>query len=276
MARDSVVLLFDIGATRTRLALATDADQFAEILTFETDPSTNGIKALIVKIRGLIKERSLAGIVGGIAGQINRQTAILFHATNLPHWNGIAIGKLLSQAFDCAVIIENDTSVVGLGEAVFGAGKGYKIVMYETVSTGVNAARITAGVIDANAHGTEVGAQLILGPDGTLTSLEAATGGAALERRFGCPPRELALQGLWRSEAKLLAFGLFNSLLHFSPDVVIFGGSMMHDIEISDIQSELMKLPRIWPAPIKLIPASLSDNGGLFGALALAQQHKFV
>ncbi|MBW4061409.1 ROK family protein [Candidatus Saccharibacteria bacterium] len=271
-----VVGLFDIGATRTRLAIATSPHEFSEHVSFATDTTAAGTKQLFDQLRVLVGDCRLTGLAGGVAGQINPQTGTLWHATNLPHWNGIAIGHEFTQAFGVKLAIGNDTAVVGLGEAVFGAGRGHHIVMYETVSTGVNAARITGGVIDEMAQGIEVGAQLILGSDGHLTTLEAATGGAALERKYGHPPRELALQGLWRSEARLLALGLYNSLLHFSPDVVVFGGSMMRDIELRDIERELKKLPLKWPRPVPLLHAQLGDNGGLFGALALARTKGFV
>jgi glucokinase len=49
----------------------------------------------------------------------------------------------------------------GLGEAVFGAGKGREIVVYMTISTGVGGARIVGGKIDASAMGFEPGHQII-------------------------------------------------------------------------------------------------------------------
>ena len=57
--------------------------------------------------------------------------------------------------------IANDTAVVGLGEAHRGAGIGYNIVTYITVSTGVGGTRIVDGRIDRRIYGFEPGHQTI-------------------------------------------------------------------------------------------------------------------
>ena len=272
MARAPLVGLFDIGATHTRVAVARAATDFSDHQVIPTDTSAHGIMALFTALDAVAGGNRLTGLVGDIAAQIDRRTGALWHATNLPAWNGLVIGREFEQHYDLPVTLANDASVVGLGEAVFGAGQGYNRVMYQTVSTGVNAALIIGGQLDVTAPGTDIGEQLIVRHDGRVTTLEAATGGAALERQYGHPARQLASQALWRSEAKLLALGLYNSLLHWSPEVVVFGGSMMRDIELGAIETELKRLTAGQRPLPKLVHAGLGDNGGLYGALALARQ----
>jgi predicted NBD/HSP70 family sugar kinase len=276
MASKPVIGLYDIGATHTRVAIAHQAESYDSYAIMPTNKSAHGIETLYQALQMAAGDREIIGLVGGIAGQIDVRTGVLFHATNLPAWNGIAIRGLLEQKFGVPVLMGNDACLVGLGEAVFGGGRGHERVIYETVSTGVNAALIVNGLLDIHAPGTEIGQQLIMGKDGHVTTLEAATGGSALERKYGHPAKELVLQGLWRSEARLLALGLHNTLVHWSPDIVVFGGSMMRDISLDDIENELKILNGDDNTLPKIVHAKLGDNGGLYGGLALARQYQML
>jgi hypothetical protein len=55
--------------------------------------------------------------------------------------------------------------------------------------------------------------------------------------------------------------------VHWSPDVVVYGGSMMHDIALEAIRRELARysLPAGLRPPLRL--AELDDTRGLYGAL---------
>ena len=86
--------------------------------------------------------------------------------------------------------MENDTALVGLGEATVGAGKGAAIVVYVTISTGANGARIVDGVLDRAAFGFELGEQL-LGRAASAGTLEELVSGRAIQDRFGAPPATL-------------------------------------------------------------------------------------
>jgi hypothetical protein len=70
-----------------------------------------------------------------------------------------------------------------------------------------------------------------------------------------------------------LARGLYNTLLHWSPQVVVYGGAMMRDIPLTAIVHELAALPPVYPEWPPLVAAELGDEGGLYGALALLQAH---
>lgn len=261
--------VFDIGATHTRVGVSRDGRTLDKFEVLTTDQGAEGWTMVADALAGLVAGEHDLAVAGGVASQIDSKTGRLYHAMNLPEWNGVALRDGLERHLGAPVQLVNDVALVGLGEAKFGAGRGAHIVMYETVSTGVNAIRIIDGVIDHLEHGNEIGRQLVLGPGGRLRDLESLTGGAALERRRGRPPRELAGQAVWRSEARLLALGLYNSLLHWSPDVVVFGGSMMRDIDVEDIRHELAKLPPVFPAWPPIVAAQLGDLGGLYGGLAL-------
>ena len=65
--------------------------------------------------------------------------------------------------------LANDSDLDGLGEATVGAGKGFNIVAYITVSTGIGGVRIVGGKIDVSTYGFEPGHQII-DADGSIYS----------------------------------------------------------------------------------------------------------
>ena len=74
--------------------------------------------------------------------------------------------------------------------------------------------------------------------------------------------------------AKWLAYGLNNTIVHWSPDVVVLGGSMITGnpaISLKSIQRHVSKILTIFPTPPIIVKATLQDVGGLHGALSLLQ-----
>jgi predicted NBD/HSP70 family sugar kinase len=77
--------------------------------------------------------------------------------------------------------------------------------------------------------------------------------------------------------AEILAYGVNNAIVHWSPDVVVIGGSMMKKIgiKIPRVEFHLKKIMRAFPNNIpKIKKAALADFGGLYGALALIKGKK--
>ena len=267
-------LLFDIGGTKTRLAVTTDLVSFDEPTILDTphdfDEAISVISSKALEICG----GQMARAAGGIAGPLNKEKTGLFDAINLSDWNGKNFAEEFSKKISAPVSIENDTAIVGLGEAVYGPGKNYNIVVYFTISTGVNAAKISNHAIDENVFGFEVGKQIIdidnsmnMGSSG-LGTLEDFVSGRETERRYGMHPKEIPDRSIWKDYAKWAAVGVYNTVLHWSPEMIVFGGSMMNDIEVVDIDNKLRELlADVYPESPKLVKAELGSFGGLWGAL---------
>lgn len=257
-------LVFDIGGTHTRVGL-TDGQRLRRVQHWATDPSAAGFEALVNQIRHYLAGEVIEQAVGGLPGVLNRETERLVRSPNLTGWIHLPVRRRLETMLGVPVTLLNDAALVGLGEATKGAGRGSKIVAYITVSTGVNGARIIDGKIDQAAVGFEIGYQLIAGEEG-LVSLADLISGTSLGRRYGVEPAAINDPKVWREVAFNLAIGVYNTVVHWSPDVVVLGGAMMKDINIADVKAALEALPPVydqWP-PLKL--ASLADEGGLLGA----------
>lgn len=279
-------ILFDIGGTKMRVVAADYEKLLGDPVVVSTPKDFNdGIETLRRIIdniaQGLVAEnRAVTAIVGGIAGPLNSDQAMLVKSPNLPGWVGHDIKNTLREAYKVPVILENDSALVGLGEAHFGAGRGKAIVAYITVSTGVGGVRIVDGKIDRASLGFEPGHQII-DPDNSLcptcdgNDLEAYVSGTAVEKRFSMKPYEIYDEAVWDELAKFLAYGLNNTIVHWSPDIIVLGGSMMKEIGIPvpAVRKYLTEILKIFPQTPEIEKAELGDFGGLYGSLAYARMH---
>ncbi len=275
-------VLFDIGGTKTRVAVSEDLQTVAHAIKFDTPPAyTDGIVAVSRAVTEATEGKKITGIAGGIRGPLNHEKTGIVSESKLHDWVGRTITTDLEKMHGAPVFLENDTAIVGLGEAVFGAGKGYDIVAYHTVSTGVGGARFIEGKIDRASVGFEPGHQVLdigyslLGPN-TAPTLENLVSGTALEKRRGVKPYEIPQSDdVWDELARHLAFGLKNTIVYWSPDVLVLGGSMIVGdprILLQPIQTYTKALlGELMPCP-PIVDATLKDEGGLYGAMALLDQ----
>lgn len=260
-------LLFDIGATKTRIAISSDRKHFDEPVIFDTPQDYDkGIAKLIREIRTLTP-KPIKAIAGGITGTLDQDRTSLVRSPNLSGWVGGSLEHDLHNEFKCPVFLENDASIVGLGEAVAGAGIDDDIVVYITVSTGVGGTRIVTKKVDEHAYGFEPGHELV----DFEHSLEELVSGTALEQRFGKKPYEIPqTHHVWDELAEKLAYGLHNAIVHWSPDAIVLGGSMIVGdpaIRISDIKRHLKRISKVYPTLPPVKKATLGAVGGLYGAL---------
>jgi predicted NBD/HSP70 family sugar kinase len=266
-----IYLVFDIGATKTRLALSHDGKTFSDPLIFDTDITIGGQARLISYARQLVGEQKIALVAGGVPGTVDRTKGVLLETPNM-EWGRVDLAGLFKQAFRAKLILENDTALVGLGEAHAGAGSPKGVMAYFTISTGVNGVRIVDGQIDRSTYGFEIGRQIISPAGEPPVTLEEMIGGRAMQERYGRLPRSIDDPAVWRQETRLLAHALYNLTLEWSPELIVLGGSMMRDIPIPWIRDELEALPKIFPKWPQLKTAKLETVGGLYGALELIKE----
>jgi|SRR3989344_1896819 len=273
-------LFFDNGGTKTRVAYSHDGESFNDPIIFPTEQRLDlQLKKLKTVATELSNGNLLRAVVGGIAGPLNKDKTCLMNSPHLSSWVGLPIKNELENIFGCQVFLENDSALVGLGEAVRGAGRGDRIVAYITISTGVGGVRIVDKKIDNNSFGFEPGYQIINFDitDGansrTNGHLEEYVSGRAIEKEYGKKPNEIKDKDIWTKKAEFLAVGLNNIIVLWSPDIIVLGGSMMKEVGISVLQVEkyLQKIMKIFPSIPKIKKAELGDIGGLYGALAYAK-----
>ena len=267
-------IVADIGGTKMRIAGSGDLEKFTEPIILDTPVHyDDGISEIVRTVRQIAKEAPVEAVVLGLSGVIVRKKRNVFDS-NTPDWDNRPIAEDIESAFSTNVHMENDTALVGLGEAVYGAGKDAAIVVYMTVSTGVNAARIVDGYIDRAVFNSETGDQYLF-VDGKPAQLGELISGAAISRKYGMAPKELGkVNPIWEELAQLTAYGLYNSIVHWSPDRVVLGGSMFNEIGISieSIREHLAAINKKYPELPEVVHSTLTDIGGLYGGMARLKQ----
>ena len=277
--------LFDIGGTKTRVAVSRDLRSFDEPTTFDTPKNYEaGVAATAEAINRAAGDDIPVRAAGGVRGPLTAARTGIAHDDVLTDWQGKSFSEDVARLIGAPVLLENDAALAGLGEAHFGAGKGFSIVAYHTVSTGMGGVRIVDGNIDRNKSGFEPGHQTIdmdksVCPTCASADLEDYISGTAMEKRFGKKPYEIPQSDpVWDELAHWLAHGLKNTIVYWSPDVLVLGGSMIVGdprILLSDItrHTEVLLGGLVSCPPVK--GALLADVGGLYGAMALLlQRHK--
>lgn len=272
-------LVFDIGGTKMRLARSVDGKNFTEPIVVPTPQSFGeAVDQLKIIFTKLAADQPFKAVVGGVAGSLNKSGDRLVRAPHLADWVGKPLKLELESLLGCPVWLENDSALVGLGEATVGAGVGHNIVAYLTVSTGVGGVRLVGGQIDIHNNTFEPGHQIINFSDTTIGQcacggfghLESYVSGTDFVRRFGKQPHDVdSSSDIWNLHAKILACGLVNTIVHWTPDIVVLGGSMMKvpGIPLDTLRRQVAEMLTIYDQPPVIEKALLADLGGLHGAL---------
>ena len=271
-------IVFDIGGTKTRVGATEDLKTLDKVESFKTPVSfSDGVKKITEIIDRLAPEKP-QGIAGGIRGLLTELKDGIDNDPVLHKWAGKSLVGELQKHYAGPVFLENDAAIAGLGEAVFGAGKGLDIIAYHTVSTGVGGAKIENGEIDHASVGFEPGKQIIdvdrtvLGVEIEPT-LENLISGTAVEQRFGVKPYDIPQSDvLWDELAEYLAQGLRNTIVYWSPDAIVLGGSMIigdPKIEVDAIRKYTVELVSSFQVAPLITTAKLGDEAGLYGGMAL-------
>ncbi|HYE81491.1 MAG TPA: ROK family protein [Clostridia bacterium] len=120
----------------------------------------------------------------GAPGLMNYKSGYVIYCTNL-FWNNIPLGAELQEYFRKPVYIENDATVAGLAESLFGSTKGVSDSVFLTIGTGIGSGIIINHKVYSGGHfaGSEIGHMIIgdnfydcnCGNNGCLETFASAT-----------------------------------------------------------------------------------------------------
>ena len=161
------------------------------------------------------------------------------HITKTPkaYWSDYNLIGELKKHFDVPMEFDTDVNGAALAEAWWGAGKGFKNVMYITVGAGIGAGATVDGKMLQGLTHPEMGHISVKRHpedafEGTCSfhgdCLEGMAAGPAIEKRWGKKGIELAEDNrVWEMEAYYLSQALVNYILILSPEKIIMGGGVM-------------------------------------------------
>ena len=156
----------DIGGTKCAV-LKSDAN--LNIIRRE-EFATADVSSTVAWIIARVEEMMPATAIGiSCGGPLDEEKGIILSPPNLPGWDEVHIVDILECYFSIPVKLRNDANACALAEYKFGAGVGYKNVVFMTFGTGLGAGLILDGKLYSGTNGNagEVG-HIRLAPDGPV------------------------------------------------------------------------------------------------------------
>ncbi len=305
------IIGIDLGGTQLR-AVRCDSD--GTIMMHQATATSAGGPAVVIDqivqmvtaVRGDTSADDLLGVGVGTPGPVDGHSGVVFAAPNLHGWSNVPLKALLEERLGMAVEVGNDANAAGLGEWMFGSGRGTQNFAYVTVSTGIGGGVIADGrlLLGYKGMAAEVGHMMIEanGPlcgCGNRGCWEALASGTALARRASAEmrhneatllhdratPATVTAVDVWaaaqagdalcrtllREEGELIGIGLVNLLHLYSPERIALGGGVMHSFAL--LQEPITATIRARAMPpyreATVGVAALGQNVGLLGAAAL-------
>ena len=250
---DRAFIGLDIGNTRLTVGAALSDGQllFAEERPAPGD-ADSAIPVLLEMAEMAVKsvraaDRRPAGLGLGFGGPVDYVRQVTRQSFHSPGWSDIPLAEVFASRLDIPALLDNDANAGSLAEALFGAGRDRRTVLYVNVGTGIGGAIVIDGSVHhgATTSAGEIG-HVIVDPDGPPCNcgkrgcLEALASGSALERMA----REagLALSGrevtaaaesgdatclsLIARAARALGLAIANAVSLLDPDIVVLGGGV--------------------------------------------------
>lgn len=273
-------LAIDIGGTKYSLAVF-DGERIVARKSHATDESIlDRIAAIIEEWKGSF-HFDRCGI--GFGGPVDFQNQRVVLSTHVPGWEGFDLPHHIEKLIGILPVMDNDANAGALGEALYGAGRGYRPLFYMTLSTGIGGGIITHGdqiYYGADSYAGEIG-HLTIRPDGpeclcgSHGCFERMCCGLWLERDHGRPASELMLDPEFvRRYVVDLALGLKAAIMLLNPARIVVGGGIAKagDRLFVPLRAELARQITAWSrARVDVVPAALGDDSVLYGAMALAR-----
>lgn len=310
-----VAIGIDIGGTSIKGAAVDSDGKIYESFSMPVskwEPGEVCIRKLTIMVQHYIAshhlENQILGIGIGIPGTLDVASGTVNYANNL-RWENVRIVDLMREILPYEIKIMNDANAAALGEARFGAGKNYPMMVMVALGTGVGGAVVVDGkIIEGNeSKGGELGHMTIVvdgemctcGRRGCLeayasaTALTRETKKAMLENRDslmwklapdlnfvdGTVPFGAAKQGdttalkVIDNFVKYLGEGLLNYCNIFRPNIIVLTGGIANAGEI--LFSRVNQYLRAYnygykfTPEVEVVPAMLGYDAGKIGAAAL-------
>lgn len=217
-----MIVAVDTGGSKTLVAVFDTEGTVVHQHKFPTPAERSEyIEQLTATIKSLLNGASATCISVALPGNI--QNGVMVWAGNLS-WPETDMSALLTEHFDCPVVVENDANLAGLAEAR-ALPDTPPVSLYVTVSTGIGTGVILDGKIHPLLSRTE-GGRMILDHAGGRQIWETYASGKAIQHRYGKLASEIEDPETWQSIADTIAQGLLAILPFLRPDIVIIGGGV--------------------------------------------------
>lgn len=255
---------------------------------------------------GGIELKDTAGLGVGSPGPLDPYAGVIISPENLQCMHGVRLKDELESDLGVSVSVDNDANMAAYGEQWLGAGRGVDHFLCVTLGTGVGGGWVSDGRLmrGFNGNAAEVGhitvdhngPQCLCGNHGCLEKYASATAMVdwAVKRiREEAPETVLTVEGLttkalfdaaeqgdtfaqemWESTGTLLGVGLVSLVNVTNVEMVALAGGMAAagDWIFEPAKRTFLERGTVGVKEhVRIVPASLGDDAGIFGAARLAQ-----
>lgn len=256
---------------------STPAQTLAPLLKFFDEQGGNRIEAIGIGSFGPVDLHANSPLYGHVT------------STPKPGWQNFDLLGAVAEHTKARVAFDTDVNVAAVGEARWGAGRGFSNLVYMTVGTGIGGGAIVNGRLVHGLVHPEMGHLRIphdLQRDPFPGAcpfhgdcLEGLAAGPALQARWKAPGATLPEDhAAWALEAHYLALALVNIAVTLSPERILLGGGVMQSHFLFPlIRREFAQLLNGYVQNESItegidhyiLPPQLGSQAGVLGALAL-------
>jgi fructokinase len=221
---------------------------------------------------------------------LNKSSETYGYITSTPKtaWKNFDIVGCVKDALNIPVGFDTDVNGSLLGEITWGCAKGLTDAIYLTIGTGIGGGVMTNGKLLHGMLHPELGHIIIAKSQSDKgecvcpyhdSCFEGLAAGPSIEKRWGSKAKDLAdRQEVWELEADYIGTALVNFCMTLSPQKIILGGGVMHQMQLFPLIREVFKEKMAGYINTKtlenldeyIVPASLNDDQGIMGAVKLA------
>lgn len=277
-------LAIDVGGTKFTVAIF-DGDRMVRRESRTTDREA-GRDWMLDHLGALLRDWKRDSPIDrcgiGFGGPVSFAAQRVVMSTHAGGWSDFDLPGFVEDIAGVRPAMDNDANAGALGEAIYGAGRGYLPLFYMTLSTGIGGGIVLPdGSVyrGADSYAGEIG-HLTVRPGGPLClcgahgCLERLCSGLWLEKDHGRSAQELMQDPAFvRKYVVDLARGLKAAIMLLNPARIVIGGGIgkAGDSLFVPLREELHRQITAWSqARVDVVPAALSDDSVLYGALALA------
>ena len=221
---------------------------------------------------------------------LNKSSETYGYITSTPKtaWKNFDIVGCVKDALNIPVGFDTDVNGSLLGEITWGCAKGLTDAIYLTIGTGIGGGVMTNGKLLHGMLHPELGHIIIAKSQSDKgecvcpyhdSCFEGLAAGPSIEKRWGSKAKDLAdRQEVWELEADYIGTALVNFCMTLSPQKIILGGGVMHQMQLFPLIREVFKekmagyinTQTLENLDEYIVPASLNDDQGIMGAVKLA------
>jgi len=289
MKGEQRVLGIDVGSTNIKSGWVVEGE-IEDFKNIRINPE--GVVSELVEVINGYKDETDYPIGIGFPGFICNGN--VHSPPNLPSIHELNLQEKLREETRCPVYIFNDADAYMLGEALYGAGRGNRIVTGFTLGTGIGGGFILDKKVYTGSRGfaSEYG-HMTVDPDGPLCHcgkrgcLEAFVGSYGIAGRYkSLLDEDLTVKEIFDKAKKgedtalkvvnefgfYLAIGIKNIVEALDPDIVILGGGVT---KAGNMILELIKSNNSFSSSrpfedVKIVLGELPDKAGAIGAATWA------